>query len=386
MSRIVRTTDASYKVAVASGGVITLDTGDHLGSVDITNDLNVVGNINSVVDINASGNISGTWNGTTIDVAHGGTGATTIPPGAVIVGNGTNTISSVLPGPDGNILTSNGTEWISKETVPLMYKRITTAYTASAGDKLIVDSSAGTFTVILPASPTVGDFISAVDGADWGVNNVIFDRNGHTINGTAEDLLADVGNLTVDLIFDGTTWKAFVSPYPPELPPILGNTGKYLYTNGLQVSWENIPPATTITDDVVSNTVQYLSMVKTTSGAMTDAMIASTKLYFTPSTGALTATEVNTLSDKNLKTDIETLTNSIDVIRKIRPVRFKWTSNKKTGIGVIAQELEEILPELVDSTSAIKSVSYMQLIAFLIDAIQHQDKEIELLKQHLGDK
>lgn len=404
MSRIVKTTDASYKVAVASGGVITLDTGDHLGSVDITNDLNVAGdlnfivdpgsglpvsNINSVVDINASGNISGTWNGKTIDVAHGGTGATTIPPGAVIVGkvrNGTNTISSVLPGPDGNILTSNGSEWISKETVPLMYKRITTAYTASAGDKLIVDSSAGTFTVILPASPTVGDFISAVDGADWGVNNVIFDRNGHTINGTAEDLLADVGNLTVDLIFDGTTWKAFVSPYPPELPPISGNTGKYLYTNGLQVSWENIPPATTITDDVVSNTVQYLSMVKTTSGAMTDAMIASTKLYFTPSTGALTATEVNTLSDKNLKTDIETLTNSIDVIRKIRPVRFKWTSNKKTGIGVIAQELEEILPELVDSTSAIKSVSYMQLIAFLIDAIQHQDKEIELLKQHLGDK
>jgi len=51
--------------------------------------------------------------GTAVTVAQGGTGATTLTSGSVLVGAGTSAISSVAPGTSGNLLTSNGSAWVS---------------------------------------------------------------------------------------------------------------------------------------------------------------------------------------------------------------------------------------------------------------------------------
>ncbi len=72
------------------------------------------------VNLDASGNVSalgtinsGTWGATTIAVASGGTGATTLTANNVLLGNGTSSPQFVAPGTSGNVLTSNGSTWVS---------------------------------------------------------------------------------------------------------------------------------------------------------------------------------------------------------------------------------------------------------------------------------
>ena len=79
---------------------------------------------------------TGTWNGTTIAVANGGTGATTLASNAVVLGNGTNAVQTVDPGSSGNVLTSNGTTWTSTASVVL--RETFDAYNATAGQTTFV--------------------------------------------------------------------------------------------------------------------------------------------------------------------------------------------------------------------------------------------------------
>lgn len=92
--------------------------------------------------------------------------------------------------------------------------------------------------------------------------------------------------------------------------------------------------------------------------------------------------DVNLASDMILKDNIEYIENGSEIIKKINPVSFNWKHNNKKSYGVIAQDLEKILPELVreDEDSKIKSVSYVQLIPFLVQAIKELQNQIDILK------
>jgi hypothetical protein len=70
--------------------------------------------LTSLTNLTTVGTItSGTWSGTAIAVANGGTGATTLTANNVLLGNGTSALQGVAPGASGNVLTSNGTTWTS---------------------------------------------------------------------------------------------------------------------------------------------------------------------------------------------------------------------------------------------------------------------------------
>ena len=73
---------------------------------------------------------AGTWNGTTIAVANGGTGSTTLASNAVLLGNGVSALQTVAPGSSGNVLTSNGTTWTSL-AAPILRETLDT-YLATA--------------------------------------------------------------------------------------------------------------------------------------------------------------------------------------------------------------------------------------------------------------
>jgi microcystin-dependent protein len=90
-----------------------------------------------------------------------------------------------------------GLEWILK----------TTTYTSSSTEAIIANTSGGAWTLTLPASPSTGDYIQLLDGADWAANNLTVARNGQTIEGDASDLVMDISGVAVDLVFDGTTWQ-----------------------------------------------------------------------------------------------------------------------------------------------------------------------------------
>ena len=75
------------------------------------------------------------------------------------------------------------------------------------------------------------------------------------------------------------------------------------------------------------------------------------------------------------------MVDAINVINQINPVSFTWKDNGNKAYGVIAQEIEDVLPDIVSTSSeGVKSVSYTQIIPFLVQVIQEQHKEIQKIK------
>ncbi len=110
-------------------------------------------------------------------------------------------------------------------------------------------------------------------------------------------------------------------------------------------------------------------------------------------------------SDIRLKKNIEPLTNGLDKIMKLNPVTFDWDETIVPDlagkyphmVGLIAQEVEEVVPEVVYKTMVnsvkdgkekgrvYKRVLYENLVAHLIDGMKEQQKQIEELKQRVSE-
>ena len=112
----------------------------------------------------------------------------------------------------------------------------------------------------------------------------------------------------------------------------------------------------------------------------------ATAFSFNASSGDLAVGgNVTAYSDERLKTDIETLKNALELIENIRGVSFLRDGRK--GLGVVAQELEKVLPELVNNNEdGYKSVAYANLSAVFIEAIKELNKEIALLKTNMVEQ
>ena len=99
------------------------------------------------------------------------------------------------------------------------------------------------------------------------------------------------------------------------------------------------------------------------------------------STGNLFAVDFISSSDRRLKHDIQRIENAIETLQKIEGVAFKWNSTNEQSYGFIAQEIEKTMPELVKTSyNGVKSVSYVPLIAILLEAIKDQQRQIDELK------
>ena len=122
--------------------------------------------------------------------------------------------------------------------------------------------------------------------------------------------------------------------------------------------------------------------------------------------GTLTANNVSASSDFRLKKDIQPLDGALDKVLKLRGVSFYWKSkedmaaakgkdvnnmsygySKDKQIGVIAQEIEEVLPELVvTDNEGFKSVKYENLTPVLIEAVKEQQSIIDAQNQKIENQ
>ena len=149
-------------------------------------------------------------------------------------------------------------------------------------------------------------------------------------------------------------------------------------------TWATAGGSVTVSDDTSTNATRYLIFEDVTSGSSTSINVSSTKLTFNPSTGTLSATVFTSLSDANKKKNIRPIENAIDITKKLEGVRFDWKDTGSSSIGVIAQEVEKVLPELVVDTDGVKSVSYGNIVGVLIEAIKEQQVRIEELERKLN--
>ena len=139
-----------------------------------------------------------------------------------------------------------------------------------------------------------------------------------------------------------------------------------------------------ISNDTTSTSAIYPIFTANTGNALSNVSVSSTKLTFTPSSGTLTATDFNSTSDLRRKENIQTIDNGLEIIQKINPVSFDWKETGKKGFGVIAQEIEKLLPSIVgEDGEGYKSISYSQLISFLISAVKEQQNQIDDLKRKI---
>jgi hypothetical protein len=96
---------------------------------------------------------------------------------------------------------------------------------------------------------------------------------------------------------------------------------------------------------------------------------------------------INT-SDRRQKKNIKDIQYGLGEVLQMRPVSFNWKKNDKgSKLGLIAQELQDIIPEVVsvgDDENQTLGVYYSDLIPVLINAIQEQQEEIESLKLRMS--
>lgn len=101
--------------------------------------------------------------------------------------------------------------------------------------------------------------------------------------------------------------------------------------------------------------------------------------------GILYAADFYILSDKKLKKDIKSMSSAREIINKLRPVHFKWKKGDEIEkSGFIAQEVEEIIPNMVRQGEMGLSMSNSDLIPYLVKGLQEAFAEIDRLKKLLG--
>jgi hypothetical protein len=105
--------------------------------------------------------------------------------------------------------------------------------------------------------------------------------------------------------------------------------------------------------------------------------------------------EILAFSDGDAKTNVETIDGALDIVERLRGVRYnlkpeiaeEYKATKKTQVGLIAQEVEEVLPEVVNSPEeGYKSLNYSRLTAVLIEAIKELKAENDGLKAQLENQ
>ena len=133
----------------------------------------------------------------------------------------------------------------------------------------------------------------------------------------------------------------------------------------------------TIGDETTNAATFYVTLSPNTSGNVSQLNVSSTKLTYNPSTGTLSSTVFNSLSDISAKENISTISDALEIVQRMNGVSFTWKDNGRPSFGLIAQELEQVAPELVDSSGDMKTVNYDGIIAFLVEAIKQLNEKLE---------
>ena len=161
-----------------------------------------------------------------------------------------------------------------------------------------------------------------------------------------------------------------------------GTAGQLLASNGSTGSPYWVSGGISSSDDTSTNATYYPTFSTASSGSLTSLKVSSTKLTYNPSTGTLSSTVVTASSDERLKRDVTTFTHALDTVNSLRGVSFIRNDSNRVDYGVIAQEIERVLPAVVHNTEdGYKSVSYNSIIGVLIEAIKELKQEIDQLKK-----
>lgn len=101
--------------------------------------------------------------------------------------------------------------------------------------------------------------------------------------------------------------------------------------------------------------------------------------------GHVLADKIRGRSDARLKTNITSITNSLDIVRALCGKMYNLKNESKKSFGLIAQEVQQTLPDIVhQDTDGYLNLSYFELIPFLIEAIKAVDDKLTKVLEHVA--
>lgn len=95
-----------------------------------------------------------------------------------------------------------------------------------------------------------------------------------------------------------------------------------------------------------------------------------------------------TYSSRRWKTDIKTIDNALEKVQRLRGVTYQWKKDSKHDIGLIAEEVGKVIPEIVvyeENGKDARSVDYARLVALLIEAVKEQQKTINTMQKKISE-
>jgi hypothetical protein len=279
-------------------------------------------------------------------------------------------VSQIAVNAQGQITTaSNVSINASSISVGTLANARTTADSANGASTIVARDSNGSFTANVITAGAVsgsGAALSAINASNVSAGTLSATRGGTgSANLTAENVILGNGANTVKVVAPGTANNVLTSNGSTWISQAPGSSGA------------------TITNDNTTASALFPLFTSSTSGTLTAASVNSAKLTYTPSTGNLVATIHYASSDARHKTDIKNIPDALVKISQINGVTYIRTDNDQNirHAGVIAQEVEKVLPEVIGTDAdGYKVIAYGNMIGLLVEAIKELKAEVDALK------
>jgi hypothetical protein len=349
-------TDVSASIASAVAG------GDDMGNHTATQDLDMNGNdIFDVQHISGSGNISGSAGDIlgydSLSIVSSGSFGTNLGVGTTTPAEALEVIGSISGSASGSFLNASITDNISATN---FHGQVATA--AQTG----INSILATDLVLGEDAQTKIDFETA--------NEIHFYANNVEQVYLADNIFGPESDSDVDLGTTGVRWKdAFIDSL------VLTGSGSMAHV-------------------AVTGEGGQISGSQSTLIGFAQAEITSGSLDYINLTGLMTASGIETSgdviafgsSDRELKDDIKPITNPLEKMEKIGGYTFVWNDKqnvyKGKDVGVVAQEIQSVLPEIVAGrANGYLGVKYEKIVPLLIESIKENTKQIKELKQEINE-
>lgn len=204
--------------------------------------------------------------------------------------------------------------------------------------------------------PTVNTIVKGLGGNHVGDSNIT--DSGSIVTVTGDLVVTGIINGTLTGSIENAVTASYIDYTDVANTPTIPTNNNQL-TNGAGYTTYTSNQATNTTSDVTFNTLN--------------------------ATGDITAFAS---SDERLKDNIQTIPNAVEKVQQIKGVSFDWNGNQTNhsghDIGVIAQDIEKVLPEIVATRDdGYKAVRYEKIVALLIEAVKEQQLQIDELKSKL---
>lgn len=164
-----------------------------------------------------------------------------------------------------------------------------------------------------------------------------------------------------------------------------GTASSSTYLRG-DSTWVTIQSGSALANDATTATALYPMFAAATTGTPATVYVSSSKLTFTPSTGLLAATNFNSLSDANFKTDLEKITGALDKIKQLTGYDYTVTETGERSSGLLSQDVLKVQPNLVKDANGVLTLAYGNLMGLIVEGIKEIDEKLSQIQNQLENK